>query len=689
MKLKRKVVPIEEVIAEKIVEDAKREENKEKKEIKTLYDIVDHNRLFSMLYSGVEDENNFNILYDMGIRNFLISYHYVQKKRTSMSQYKEMGIKFFVDSGAFTYINSLEYKDYSIEQWEDQIKHYIKWAENNKECIFAIANLDLEYLVGGEQVQKWNEKYFEPFMLKTGIPVCFVHHEEATKLTFEQYCERYPYVGISWGGVDKQGSDIRYGTEKLRIAEKYHCVVHGMAMTQTSLLTQLPFYTVDSTTWLVGLQYGEVNYWNNNKMSRLKKDKWKGSMLSNLVAKGFNEEKLLAEDKEELVKVNVYAFIEAEKYVQDRLKSRMYWLRPEIEKRKDLSDIKYPTSEELIKDLDSCWIEYAKQFNISTEESEKVNIQNIITDLTCIMNWDDPNYAEIISEVYTDDVISEIHNTWINRIVDSKEQKIEDLKKFFTEVLMGENDKLLMIGTNFDRIVKERDDYITDDEYEEEDLSDVEVLNKLQKYLPLKEDGTASEISDLDDEIFDMEGIIPVRDEKGRFLKGQTKVLKPKKMYSNKYPKLSCDMCFNAQKCPEYKAGYVCAFNKMFDRYNTRDMGDIIQAMQGLAEYQLVRTQRAMLSETMNGGIPDANTSAMMQQAMSMMNNLKAMYDASSREVLRQTKVIRSDGSQETSTQITNPQRGGILESLFSNMGSDDNEEEVVVESTSTTQEEE
>ena len=92
----------------------------------------------------------------------------------------------------------------------------------------------------------------------------------------------------------------------------------------------------------------------------------------------------------------------------------------------------------------------------------------------------------------------------------------------------------------------------------------------------------APEIDDLDDEIFKEEGIIPVRDERGRFLKGQKKVARPKKLYSNKYPKMACDTCVNAQLCPEYKAGYVCAYNKMFERYDTRDMADVIQAMQGI-----------------------------------------------------------------------------------------------------------
>lgn len=639
----------------------------------SLREVMDLNRPFCMLYSGVEDEKNFKLLYDMGIRNFLISFHYVQKKRLDVSRYEEMGIKFFVDSGAFTYITNLEYQDYTIEQWESQIEKYLKWIEKHRNIVFAFASLDLEYLVGGEKVQEWNEKYFEPFMLRTGIPVCFVYHDNATKLTWEQYCQRYPYVGISWGGLDTQGNDIGYGTQKLKIAEKYGAVAHGMAMTQTALLTKLPFYTTDSTTWLVGLQYGEINFWTGKKMSRLKKDKWKGSMLEQLVAKGFDRQKLLDEDKEEMVRVNVHAFIEAEKFVQERLKSRMYWLRPDSVERteSDLASIQYPSVEWLDNaQHEDDWEEYAKSFNISTED--KITAINCIIDLTCFMNWYEDEYQGLIQDVYKPELIKELHDTWVNRIVASEEERIQDLIDFYTEVLLGKNDKLLVLGTNFDRIVKERESYISDEEYETEDVNELDLNNTLAKYLPPPKGDVAPEISDLDDEIFRENGIEPVRDSQGRFLKGQKQVLKPKKMYSAKYPKMACDTCHVAQKCPEYKAGYVCAYSKMFERFNTRDMGDIIQAMQGIVDFSLGRLQRGMMFEMMEGGLPDGNVSAMMDQSMRYLSQLKSLYDNGNSEVLRQTKVVRTDGSEEITTQVTNPTSGGILEKIFGNMGKEE-----------------
>ena len=309
-------------------------------------------------------------------------------------------------------------------------------------------------------------------------------------------------------------------------------------MTRTSMLTQLPFYTADSTTWLVGLQYGEVNYWNGSKMSRLKKDKWKGSMLDSLCETyNLDKDKMLEEDVEELIKVNLYAFIDAENYIQHRLKSQMYWLKPSEVKRTNLDDVKYPSLEWLTTpEKQSDWRDYAQNMNITQEDKELA--LDCIFDVTCIMNFDSVKYADIVGSVYTTEHLKELHDQWINRIVGSDEEILTDLQKFYTEVLMGENNKLLVLGTNFDRMVKDRDSYIEEEEYILEDVSDIELSNTLSKFLPLPKEGeSAPEIDELDDEIFRAHEIIPVRDAKGRFIKGQRYRPAPKKMYSKKYPK--------------------------------------------------------------------------------------------------------------------------------------------------------
>lgn len=636
-----------------------------KKEL-DLRSVMDRERPFSMFFSGVENDTFFKGCYDMGVRNFLMSYHYI-RQRDITKKYQDKGISLFVDSGAYTYMGNSKYQEYTPEQWEKQIQSYLNWAKNHKDMIFAMASLDLDLLVGAEQVMEWNRKYFEPFMVETGIPVCFVYHQERAVISWEQHCQRYPYVGISFATGD---FDLNTGIELLRIAEKHKSLVHGMAMTHTSLLTKLPFYTVDSTTWLVGLQYGEVNYWTGKKMTRLKKDQWKKNMLNAVCGTKFNREKLLEEDKEEMIKVNVHAFVEAEKFIQERLKSMMYWLKPDIKQRSedDIQGFVFP-DEKWLRNVNSNsdWKEWAEALNISTED--KNTCINCITDMTCFLNWKEPAYQGFISDVYEEELIKNLHDEFINRIVESQEDIITDLQDFYKECFLGKNDKLLLLGTNFDRIVKEREEYITDDEYDLEDVSPMELQNMVSNLLPLSESDVAPEISELDDEIFKEHNIIPVRDSSGKFLKGQKKVHRPKKMYSDKFPKLACDTCFNAQKCPEYKAGYACAYNKLFDKFDTRDMGDIIQAMQSIVNFSLGRLQRSMLTEMMSGGLPDPAVSGMIDQSMRQLMQLKQMYECGNTEVLKQTKIIKGDGTQETTTQVTNPQSGGILEKIFGGLG--------------------
>lgn len=653
-----------------------------KEKSKTAYtdlrQVMDYTRPLTIFYSGVEYESYLDILYDLGIRNFLMSYEYLKGKGIhQLKKYPDMHL--FIDSGAYTYNQDPKYAEYTIEQWEKQIEEYLAWAEKHKNQIFAIADLDIQYLVGYEKVVEWRKKYFEPFMLRTGLPVCFIYHEEGLDV-WEYMCKRYPYVGISLN-IDREVDETEL-RNKFKIAEKHNALVQGMASTRTGMLTQYPFYTVDSTTWNVGLKYGEISVWTGNKMSRIKKADFKEKAFPYIDRYDlpFNHDLILEEDKTEMIRVNAYAFVQAEKFIQERLKSLMYWFKARAVKVDvdNLPDDFFPPVEWFNSqpEVDSLK-EYARKMNINPELPDK-ECFNMIFDMTAFVTWGNEEY-DSLREGYTPELLSGLHDTFINRIVASDEERIADLQQFFKECLSGENDKLLQLGTNFDRIVKEREHYIEDDDEELVDISPDEVKSRLRAILPDSADSeNAPEIDALDEEIYRKADIVPVFDENGLFVKGQTAIKRPKKVYSNKFPKFACDTCYAAAKCPEFKAGYVCAYNKMFNRFDTRSMADIIQAVQGIVEHNMARMQRAMIMEVMNGTI-DPVTSQLMDTNIRYMQMLKQMYELGSPEVLRQTHIIRADGSEEKTTSITNPQSGGILEKLFSmNVGKATEEERII-----------
>ena len=59
-----------------------------------LRDVIDMSRDFSIFYSGVENQAYFKGCYDMGVRNFLMSFEYIQNKHLSniSSEYPDIDV---------------------------------------------------------------------------------------------------------------------------------------------------------------------------------------------------------------------------------------------------------------------------------------------------------------------------------------------------------------------------------------------------------------------------------------------------------------------------------------------------------------------------------------------------------------------------------------------------------------------
>jgi len=636
--------------------------------------VMDYSRDFSIFYSGVESGTYFDGCYDMGIRNFLMSYHYIRTRHLSFSDYSNISL--FIDSGAHTYQNDPKYCKISEEEWENHVAKYIKWAEKNRNLIFTIVNCDFENMVRPETVNRWNEQYFEPFMLKTGIPVCFVWHQNSYH-DWDYYCKRYPYVGFS--SVNTEGISIEMSEYKnrLRTAEKYNTLVHGFGMTRTSMLPELPFYTVDSTSWKSGFRYGQIAIWNGKKVQMFGKEDLQTKVFpitrtyKDLV---LDEEKIINYYEPEVLRANVYAYIKAEEYINQRLKKLVYWKKAKPVKT-DINNLPFdffPSADWVLGgETDFDLKEQAKKMNVNPDLEQGLDV--LIADMTMLLNWDNPEY-EVAKENYILEdyaIIKSLHDTYINRIVSNAEERIEELVDFFKECLSGENDTLLQLGTNFDRLVKERKNYVEEDNTEVADLTKDEILDKVHNVLRMDNlltDGedTAPEIDSLDDEIFKKANIIPIRDSHGRLIKGQTTRRISKKVYSDKYPKFACDTCLAANNCPEYKAGYVCAYNKMFKRFDTRDMNDLIDIMYGMVEHNVGRMQMAMLQETLTGNVGDPRVTNFINQNINLVNTLISLRERQNSLTVKQTRTY-SDGTYQEVTQVTNPQSGGILEKLFGN----------------------
>src|SRR3712207_5172379 len=97
--------------------------------------------------------------------------------------------------------------------------------------------------------------------LHDALPICMEGWEEM--------CRKYSYIGMP-----NHGYSVQVLSKMFRIARKYNTRVHGMALTVTNILQKIPFYSADSTTWLVGQQFGECCYFDGRGMKRLERNQW-------------------------------------------------------------------------------------------------------------------------------------------------------------------------------------------------------------------------------------------------------------------------------------------------------------------------------------------------------------------------------------------------------------------------------
>lgn len=166
---------------------------------------------------------------------------------------------FLLDSGAFTFMNSNKKADFN-----EYLDRYIKFInENDIEHFFE---LDIDSVVGLKKVEKMREK-LEKETHKRCIPVW---HKNRGVAKFKELCDGYDYIAIG-GIVTKEIKKTEYSdmAKLVKYANSKGVKVHGLGFTQLEYLDKIPFYSVDSSSWSNGGQYGFAVQFKNRKLKRI------------------------------------------------------------------------------------------------------------------------------------------------------------------------------------------------------------------------------------------------------------------------------------------------------------------------------------------------------------------------------------------------------------------------------------
>lgn len=612
---------------------------------------------FTLFLSGVEPVENFNIASSV-TKNVLLSYYYIRRRGLAEIEErlkKHRGMKILIDSGAFTFFKDPQYKDKTLEWWETYLQNYTDFVRTHREYVFACVELDIDSLVGAEKVQEWREKYFYP-LEQEGINVIYLYHLDKDLGYFEELCKRHAYVGFSYLEIKRNIEDANERemliTTLFDIAKKSKTAIHGFAITGNKMLLNYPFFSADSTTYLAGAQFGEINYFEGGALKHLKKDVWKSQYMVKLQALGLKQKLLDNESPYELIKASAIGYKQFEEHIRSVMVAQKYW-EGRVNTRYCLPDLDWFASD--MKD----WQDKLVDAGIDKNIPENVGI-TILQDLFVIHN----NTDQVSS--YTLEDLVEICTLFkaTGKNYNTKDKCLKFLREAIKEHLDGFRTELadLSCPQDGERKALEREHYIQEKEFIEVELTAEECGQLLPALLTSGYDKDSVEKQLIE------QGITPVYDKEGNVLKGIKTIKKQKKLSSKALPRQSCDRCVNALNCPEYQAGYICAYDEMFRRFNTRDPEDVMQGLTAIADLSMERAMKAYMQETLMGGVPTKATSSALRDAWDYLSKLKDLSNEVNGNpvVVSQTK-IRGGVVEQTTVRGSNPQQGGLLAQIFMN----------------------
>jgi len=194
-----------------------------------------------------------------GIPILTTFYHLMKKKIIPDYAYCDSLI---LDSGAFTFFGGKKV------DWNDYVDKYIDFINKTDRKLFF--ELDIYKIIGLKGVESIRKK-IETKTDKKTIPVwhIFLGIDYYKKL-----CENYDYIAISASGAyDSKWTRTNPDQLKKMIlyAKSKNVKVHGLGYTCTNKLDEVPFYSVDSTSWISGMKFGNIHRFNGRTIQTLKR----------------------------------------------------------------------------------------------------------------------------------------------------------------------------------------------------------------------------------------------------------------------------------------------------------------------------------------------------------------------------------------------------------------------------------
>lgn len=201
------------------------------------------------------------------VKRLLVSYTSASwgPVRLSRPLEKTSPTDYCVDSGAHVWLSSYFKKGEKrpIADVERHLANFMSTVEHLESKPTFVVELDLQHIYGADIVDGWRRDLWMPFEQRTGIRVCYVWHSTDEDAGWARMLSdpHMRYLGLG----SKGATDPKQRARMVMLAYKAGKPVHGFASVNASWIRNVPFYSVDSTSWAAGTFFGTVPVFDPNK----------------------------------------------------------------------------------------------------------------------------------------------------------------------------------------------------------------------------------------------------------------------------------------------------------------------------------------------------------------------------------------------------------------------------------------
>jgi hypothetical protein len=235
--------------------------------------------------------------YDKPTNDVCILSSFFEHKNGKFGDYV-YGDNHILDSGAFSFFGG------KTVDWDDYVKKYCDFIKKTNQNLFFELDIDkVTSLQHAEQLRNTIEQ-------TTGKQPIPVWRPSRGIDYWHQMCEDYSYVAISASGFfDSSWTRTKEAVpvikKMLSIAHRHNAKVHGLGYTVMKNLKILKFDSIDSTTWLNAVKFGELQWFANGKINKKQ-------------ARQINKKTIKSQEKN-MLKNNFNEWIKFQKYAENEL----------------------------------------------------------------------------------------------------------------------------------------------------------------------------------------------------------------------------------------------------------------------------------------------------------------------------------------------------------------------------------